>query len=360
MPNNVISKITLPNGGGTYDIKDAWAREAIAALEGGSYFLGVTTSNLRDEEQMYDPRISIDGDLVSATNGNMAIYENGEFVWTKIPTYFLGHSYQGDGYYYTIIDAPTATDIRNAILTSEEGTDDSPFDHMSSEDLIQDPINDVGDGQVMLWVPDGGKWVEFGDLSQLGDLAYHDRINVTANTSGHTVNAVTSVGVASDPSVALSLETQEQDGSVSIPTAISSAALHSGTVNINGDPISTLSITGTPSLNTVVPSSGTSADTWRFRMGNPAQSEDPEALIISGTNGVIGTGVNCIGGVTAATSANVYPSNNISGSVNNTTVDVGLTRRYLYAQASGTLLQTSTESVLTSDVTFTATATDNS
>ena len=73
-----ISKITLPSGY-TYNIKDQGARDAIAALEGGSYFLGTTTTALTDEATT-NP-ITVGGNSVTATNGNMVIYGKKEFVF---------------------------------------------------------------------------------------------------------------------------------------------------------------------------------------------------------------------------------------------------------------------------------------
>lgn len=67
------------DGTTTYNVKDATAREAIAALEGGSYFLGVTTTALTD--QATTNPITVEGESVTAKNGNMVIYGNKEFVW---------------------------------------------------------------------------------------------------------------------------------------------------------------------------------------------------------------------------------------------------------------------------------------
>lgn len=72
-----ISKVTLPSGN-TYNIKDAAAREAIAALEGGSYFLGVTTTPLTD--QATTNPVTVDGQSVTVTNGNIVVYGNAEFI----------------------------------------------------------------------------------------------------------------------------------------------------------------------------------------------------------------------------------------------------------------------------------------
>ena len=70
-----ISKITLPSGT-TYDIKDAVAREAVSSF---TKWLGVTTTELTDGAST-NP-ITIDGDSVTAENGNIASYGNKEFIF---------------------------------------------------------------------------------------------------------------------------------------------------------------------------------------------------------------------------------------------------------------------------------------
>ena len=132
-----FSSITY--NGNTYMVKDAQAREAIAALEGGSYFLGVTTTALTD--QATTNPITIDNKSVTATNGNVVVYQSKEFIFN------------------------------------------------------------------------GTKWIEFGDLSSLGNLAYKDSasgsytpagtiskitpagsVTVTPATTTTTVNSITAVG----------------------------------------------------------------------------------------------------------------------------------------------------------------------
>lgn len=120
MSKNYISQLQMPSGG-KYYIKDAEAREAIAALEGGSYFLGVTTTAL--EDQSTTNPIKINGEDVTAKNGNMVIYGNKEFVWS-----------------------------------GESAT---------------------------------GKWVEFGDLSTLGDLAYLDEVNLSKGSGDQVLGEAT-------------------------------------------------------------------------------------------------------------------------------------------------------------------------
>ena len=82
-----LSKITLPSGT-TYNLKDAKAREDIAAIEaaiaGGVSFLGITTTALTDGATT-NP-ITIGGQSVSAINGAIVIYGTKEFIWADIDT----------------------------------------------------------------------------------------------------------------------------------------------------------------------------------------------------------------------------------------------------------------------------------
>lgn len=80
-----ISKIKLPSGN-EYNFADAAAREAIAALEGGSYFLGVTTSNIVDGQDC-SPVVIKTGESttksVTPTHGNMVVKDSKEFIYYK-------------------------------------------------------------------------------------------------------------------------------------------------------------------------------------------------------------------------------------------------------------------------------------
>ena len=112
MPKNYLDSFKLPSGN-KYYLKDTEAREAIAALEGGSYFLGVTTTAL--EDQATTNPIKIDGEDVTAKNGNIAIYGNAEFIFN------------------------------------------------------------------------GTKWIEFGDLSALGQLAYKDSVSLSKGSGANVL-----------------------------------------------------------------------------------------------------------------------------------------------------------------------------
>lgn len=73
-----ISKITLPSGT-TYNIKDAGARELIEQLSGSTAYLGITTTPLYDE--CTTSTISVNGEDISVSNGNIAIYGKREFIF---------------------------------------------------------------------------------------------------------------------------------------------------------------------------------------------------------------------------------------------------------------------------------------
>lgn len=80
MPNPLISQITLPNGN-TYDIKDAWARQQIESITGGSaiVFKGVSSTALTDGGNE-DP--TVDGSAVtSKTIGDLYFYNKEEFIY---------------------------------------------------------------------------------------------------------------------------------------------------------------------------------------------------------------------------------------------------------------------------------------
>lgn len=78
MPNPSIKRIRSITGT-EYDIVDAGARELIAALEGSTSFLGVTTTPLTDGATT-NP-IVINGSNVDAVTGGIASYGSKEFIW---------------------------------------------------------------------------------------------------------------------------------------------------------------------------------------------------------------------------------------------------------------------------------------
>ena len=73
-----IKRIELPSGT-TYNIVDQGARDLIAAMEGGTSWLGVTTTHLTDGATT-NP-IIINGESVTAKTGSMCAYQSKEFVF---------------------------------------------------------------------------------------------------------------------------------------------------------------------------------------------------------------------------------------------------------------------------------------
>ena len=73
-----ISKITLPSGT-TYDIKDAEARELIAALGNTVAWLGITTTALTDGSTT--STIKIGNENITAAAGDVVAYGEKEFIY---------------------------------------------------------------------------------------------------------------------------------------------------------------------------------------------------------------------------------------------------------------------------------------
>lgn len=75
-----IDRVTLPSGS-TYYLKDKEARELIDELSNATHFLGVTTTELTDGATT-NP-ITVGGQSVTAKNGDIAIYDQTEFIFTE-------------------------------------------------------------------------------------------------------------------------------------------------------------------------------------------------------------------------------------------------------------------------------------
>lgn len=236
-----ISKITLPSGN-TYDIKDAGARELIAQLQGGQYFLGLTTTALTDGATTKP--IVIDSDNVNQEKGNIVVYGNAEFIW------------------------------------------------------------------------DGAKWIEFGDLSNLGGLATKDTVALNKGTGDNVLGEATTFTAAAS-AVSFSGGTTDKvlgsdatfsttvtptttnikatasgaavgaDGTAAAITGFGAHSTETFVKSVTADTTKKLVTTTVPNVtgNTDVSipnvtNAGT-ASTWSFAMGS---GTDAETLIISGAN----------------------------------------------------------------------------
>ena len=283
MPN--IKKVTLPSGN-TYDLVDAGARELISALSGSTAFLGLTTTALTDGATT-NP-ITVNGSSVTATNGNIVVYESAEFIW------------------------------------------------------------------------DGAKWVEFGDLSSLGDLAYKDTASVSF--SGGTTDKC----LGSDATFTTSVT----------PTTTNIKATASGTAVgasstdkcLGSDATFTTSVTPTTSklVTTSVPNvtAAGSASTWSFTMGT---GTDSETLIISGANSTaptLGTAITAATGSLAANGGGASVATGITSATTTTNskdevtaiTGVSVTTQPTIALATGATAGTGVVSVATGITSATTTA----
>ena len=280
-----IKKITLPSGN-TYDIVDAGARELISALSGSTAFLGLTTTTLTDGATT-NP-ITVNGSSVTATTGNIVVYESAEFIW------------------------------------------------------------------------DGAKWVEFGDLSSLGDLAYKDTASVSF--SGGTTDKC----LGSDATFTTSVT----------PTTTNIKATASGTVVgasstdkcLGSDATFTTSVTPTTSklVTTSVPNvtAAGSASTWSFTMGT---GTDSETLIISGANSTVptlGTAITAATGSLASDGGGASVATGITSATTTTNskdevtaiTGVSVTTQPTIALATGATAGTGVISVATGITSATTTA----
>lgn len=78
MPDLYISKVQLPSGG-TYTIKDEWARNAIEALGSPTHFAGETTTTISNGSTTTP--IQIDGASYTPNSGDVVVYGNKEFIF---------------------------------------------------------------------------------------------------------------------------------------------------------------------------------------------------------------------------------------------------------------------------------------
>lgn len=189
-----ISKITLPNGT-TYDIKDAKAREDIAAIEqaiaGGVTFMGETTTALTDGATT-NP-ITINGASVTALKGYLVVSGNKEFVF------------------------------------------------------------------------DGTKWIELGDLSALGALAWKDSVSATYTPAG-TVSKPTFTGTEANVTITAADNASgnyQPKGTVSQPTFTGSATTSTG----NFTPAGSVSVSTNATSNKTATVSAAASGTTTYTPG---------------------------------------------------------------------------------------------
>lgn len=213
MSNGTIEKIKFPTGN-VYDIVDAGARELIAALEGSTAYLGVTTTALTD--QATTNPIQVDGNSVTATSGNMVVYGRKEFIF------------------------------------------------------------------------DGTKWAEFGDLSSLGDLAYHDGVSVSLN-GGTTGSFVNNIDIGNGKLVTTTVPNVTGNTNVTIPNVTSAGSASTWSFAMGtGNEATTLVISGG---NGTAPTLGTPLSASKVTLGTE-KTVATGAVSSSGTGGTVVTSID--------------------------------------------------------------------
>lgn len=173
MPNPLISQVTLPNGT-TYDIKDGWSRDQIAAIyeliEGGVNFIGVVA----------------------------------------------------DAPAHQITDGDTTNPI-----TIKDGASTKSVTATAGDIVIQGTTE---------FIFDGTAWREFGDITGLGDLAFADTASGPFTPAG-TVSRPTFTGSQSNVNITVSENASgnyQPKGTVSQPTFSGTKVKIAGTVTPSG------------------------------------------------------------------------------------------------------------------------------
>lgn len=269
-----ISKIKLPGSNQSYNIVDDGARELIAALSGSTKYLGVTTTPLTDGATT-NP-ITVGGNSVTATTGNIVIYDKAEFIydgnkWDEFGDLSnLGHLaeldeaviYKGAG--DTVLGEATTFTASSSSVSFSGGTTDKVLGSDATFTTTVTP--------------------------ETAHFYVSRKTNVAVGTSG------TETFVKSYPGATQKLATTTVTGTNGTDTA----TLVSSKVSKK------LTTTSVPNVT----STG-SASTWSFAMGT---GNDSTTLIISGGNSVaptLGTAITCATGGLSDTSA----SSNVGGEV---------------------------------------------
>jgi hypothetical protein len=192
-----ISVIQLPSGS-SYNIKDAWARQAIEGLGNPTHFLGASSTAITDGGTQ---KPTIGGNEITPNAGDIVVYSNGEFIWG------------------------------------------------------------------------GTTWIELGDLSGLGDLAYKDSASGSITPTG-TVSKPTFTGSSSNVTITAADNTSgnyQPKGTVSKPTFSGTEATISSSATYT--PAGSVSLTKTNKTTTVsAASSGTTTYTPGGTVGTPTIS----------------------------------------------------------------------------------------
>lgn len=257
-----LSKITLPSGN-TYDIKDQGARDLIAELMNYTEYLGVTTTILTDGSTT-NP-ITINGESVTAVNGDIATYNSDEFifngtVWQKFGDLsgLRAFAYADTG---TVTIQPAGTNADSAVSFAAHTT------ASVLKDTVTATVPKTSSTTKYLTANASGAEVQIDTTAaavtgyaspntETFVKSYPGSIKKLATTS---IPNVTSVGTAANWSATVENETLTFSWTANTPatlgTAITAATGKVATTDTNGD--SVLIGLGTATTDTAIKSLGT-------------------------------------------------------------------------------------------------------
>lgn len=244
-----ISVIKLPSGS-EYNIKDAWARQAIEGLGNPTHFLGESTTAITDGGTQTP---TIGGVEVTPHAGDIVVYNNGEFIYGGTSWVELGD-----------LSGLGSLAYKNSASGSvtPTGTVSKPtFTGSSSTVTITTAANTNGNytpaGSVSQPTFSGSALTSSGKFTPAGS------VSVSTNT---TSNKTATVAPASSGEA-----TYTPAGTVSKPTFSGTAATISSSATYT--PAGSVSLTKTNKTTTVAPaSSGTATYTPGGTVGTPTIS----------------------------------------------------------------------------------------
>ena len=241
-----ISVIKLPSGS-EYNIKDAWARQAIEGLGNPTHFLGKSTTAITDGGTQTP---TIGGTEVTPHAGDIVVYNNGEFIWSGTAWIELGDlSGLGDLAYKDTASGkvtPTGTVSKPSFTGSSSTVTITATDNTSGNYQPKGSISGIA------WK--GASMTSSGKFTPAGS------VGLTTSNKTATVSAATSGEATYTPA-----------GTVTKPTFSGTAA----TINSSATytPAGSVSLTKTNKTTTVAPaSSGTATYTPGGTVGTPTIS----------------------------------------------------------------------------------------
>lgn len=293
-----ISKITLPSGT-TYDIKDAVARSFITS---GVKFIGKTSTAISDESTT-NP-ITINGNSVTATSGNLVVYGKKEFIFDG--TKWLEFGDLGTLKALAFKDSasgnftPQGT-VSQPTFNGSETTSTGKFTPAGSVAISTGTgaANYTPGGSVAQPTFTGTETESTGTFTPSGNVSKPD-ISVTPSST--TVNSITAVGSLPSLSCTVASETltlswdagtlPTKGSNTSVLTGVSAALASAPTFTGTS---ATVTVTGTPSGTVSKPAfTGTGVQlkaTFTGTEGNVSVKGTPSGTVtqptFSGTQGTV-------------------------------------------------------------------------